>query len=286
MRSGFDRRVSTAAASVRERLETRAPGWEVRWRDRPRRVGIILGSGLGGFVDGVEGIEIAYAEIAGYPVPTVEGHRGRLAVGDGVAVAAGRFHAYEGWDMDDVVLPVFLLADLGITHLVVTNAAGAVNESYSPGQLVLIRDHLNLMGRNPLVGPPAPDLGPRFPDMSEAYSARLRRMIRRAWDEALEEGVYAALLGPTYETPSEVRMLRGLGADMAGMSTVPEVIAARSLGLDVLGISCVTNMAAGILETPLDHAEVMETGRRTAERFERLLGVFLSALRRSDRDEG
>ena len=185
--------------------------------------------------------------------------------------------------MDEIVLPVFLLAQLGITHLVVTNAAGAVNTAYHPGDLTLVKDHINLMGLNPLVGPHIEALGPRFPDMSEAYDRGLRSSIKEAWHKPLNEGVYAALLGPTYETPSEIRMLREIGADMVGMSTVPEVVGARYLGLKVLGISCITNMASGITSAghhvqPLSHEEVVETGRRVASEFADLLHCFLEAF--------
>jgi len=242
-------------------------------------VAIVLGSGLGDLVDRVRGVTLQYTEIEGFPTLTVAGHRGLLRVGAvdgcrlGVAVFAGRSHYYEGCDIDEVVLPVFVAAGLGARTLIVTNAAGAVNTAYAPGALVLIRDHINLMGTNPLIGPLVEGSGPRFPDMSEPYSRRLRELAQRAAG-GIPEGVYAALSGPSYETPAEIRMLRVLGADLVGMSTVPEVMAARFLGLEVLGISCVTNMAAGILEQPLSHAEVVETGRRVATRFaELVLGI-------------
>jgi purine-nucleoside phosphorylase len=243
-------------------------------------VGIVLGSGLGDFVDRVAGPTLPYASIDGFPETTVSGHRGLLKAGEEAIIMAGRFHMYEGREADDVVLPVCLLQRLGVDTLIVTNAAGAVNPAYAPGDLVLIRDHLNLMGRNPLVGPTAEGLGPRFPDMSSAYSPRLRALARDAWPEPLAEGVYAGLLGPSYETPAEIRMLRGLGADMVGMSTVPEVIVAASLGLEVLGISCITNMAAGMLDQPLSHEEVVETGGRVAGDFARLLVDVLRRIRR------
>ncbi len=272
MKAGFRARVERAVASARSRIPAGA---------RPE-VAVVLGSGLGDLVDRVEGATVPYGEIEGFPTPTVAGHRGLLRVGEvdgargrmGVAVLAGRFHFYEGREIDEVVLPVFLAAGLGARTLVVTNACGAVNTSYAPGDLVLIRDHINLMGTNPLIGPVDKDFGPRFPDMSEAYSRRLREVAHRA-APGLAEGVYAALSGPSYETPAEIRMLRTLGADLIGMSTVPEVIVARFLGMDVLGISCVTNMAAGVLEQPLSHAEVVETGARVAARFAQLvLGIL------------
>jgi purine-nucleoside phosphorylase len=259
MRAGFTERVEAAFASLPAGARERRPP-----------VGIILGSGLGSFATGVRGTAVALASIHGMPRPTVEGHSGVLTVGRDAAVLAGRVHYYEGNEGDDVILPVFLLHRLGVRTLVVTNAAGGINRSYSPGDLVLIADHLNLAGYNPLRGPDTGP-GPRFPDMSAAYSSRLRALAREAAGGPLAEGVYAALAGPCYETPAEIRMLAALGADLVGMSTVPEVIAAASLGIEVLGISCVTNMAAGILEQPLDHAEVIARGREAAPRFARLL---------------
>ncbi|MCX7028602.1 MAG: purine-nucleoside phosphorylase [Spirochaetes bacterium] len=266
MRSGFTERVEAAFASLPAGARGRRPS-----------VGIVLGSGLGAFAASVRGASAAFASIEGFPKPTVEGHGGMMTVGGDVAVLAGRVHYYEGHEPDDVVLPVFLLHRLGVRTLVVTNAAGGVNRSYAPGLLVLIRDHLNLAGFNPLRGPDHGP-GPRFPDMSTAYSPRLRELARQAAGEPIPEGVYAALAGPCYETPAEIRMLAGLGADLVGMSTVPEVIAARSLGIEVLGVSCVTNMAAGILDQPLDHAEVMARGREAAPRFERLLAETVRLL--------
>jgi purine-nucleoside phosphorylase len=275
MKAGFEARVAKAVASARHGLRGAASP----------EVALVLGSGLGDLVDGIEGTTIPYTAIEGFPAPTVAGHRGLLRLGTvgrpqgplAVAVLAGRFHYYEGHPIDDVVLPVFTAHGLGARTLIVTNASGAVNTSYSPGDLVLIRDHINLMGANPLIGPHAEGLGPRFPDMSEAYSRRLRETAQAA-SGGLAEGVYAALSGPAYETPAEIRMLRAIGADLVGMSTVPEVIAARFLGLEVLGISCVTNMAAGILERPLSHAEVVETGKRVAARFAEVVFGVLGRL--------
>lgn len=273
MKPGFRARVERAVASVRRRTQG-GPQPDVA---------VVLGSGLGDLIDRVPGATMPYAEIDGFPTPTVAGHRGLLRVGEvdggkrgrlAVAVLAGRFHLYESREVDDVVLPVFLAAGLGVRTLIVTNAAGAVNTTYAPGDLVLIRDHINLLGTNPLIGPLEEGWGPRFPDMTEPYSRALRELGRRIGGD-LAEGVYAALSGPSYETPAEIRMLRALGADLVGMSTVPEVIAARFLGLEVLGISCVTNMAAGILDQPLSHAEVVEAGGRAAPRFaELVLGVL------------
>jgi purine-nucleoside phosphorylase len=242
-------------------------------------VGVILGSGLGGFVDSVEGVEAPYSSIPGFPRPTVQGHSGRLKVGSTAAVMAGRFHHYEGHPIQDVVLPVLLLHRIGVRTLIVTNAAGGINRDYAPGDLVLIKDHLNLMGVTPLRGP-NPSLGPRFPDMSAAYALELRDLARAASPAPLREGVYAAMQGPSYETPAEIRMLAAIGADLVGMSTVPEVIIAAYLGMRVLGISCVTNMAAGILARPLDHEEVMARGREAGPRFGSLLTGILDRLQR------
>lgn len=266
MRAGFTERLGAAFAAL-----------PAEARERKPRVGIILGSGLGDFAQRVRGVSVALAAIPGMPRPTVEGHGGVLTVGREVAVLAGRVHAYEGNDPDDVILPAFLLARLGMRTLVVTNAAGGINRSYAPGDLVLIADHLNLTGFNPLRGPDYGP-GPRFPDMSEAYAARLRALAQEAAEARLPEGVYASLPGPSYETPAEIRMLAAMGADLVGMSTVPEVIAVRSLGIEVLGISCVTNMAAGILPQPLAHEEVIERGRQVAPRFARLLESTIRLL--------
>ncbi|OUM96837.1 MAG: purine-nucleoside phosphorylase [Thermobacillus sp. ZCTH02-B1] len=238
-------------------------------------IALILGSGLGVLADHVEDAAvIPYRDIPHFPLSTVEGHAGELVVGRlagrNVVIMRGRFHMYEGYGPELTAFPVRVMKALGARTLVVTNAAGGINTSYRPGDLMLITDHLNLTGRNPLVGPNDDELGPRFPDMSEAYSRRLRAIAREtAREQGLElrEGVYAGLLGPSYETPAEIRMLRALGADAVGMSTVAEVIAARHCGLDVLGISCISNMAAGILDQPLSHEEVMETTERVKSRF-------------------
>ncbi len=270
MKEDFEPRLRKAVQSVKAKIDPTRTGFP--------KVGIVLGSGLGEFVDRMDGASIPYSEIEGFPLPTVAGHRGLLKFGRQAAVLAGRFHAYEGRSMDEIVLPIFLLAQLGVTHLVLTNAAGAVNTAFKPGNLVLLRDHINLMGQNPLVGPHIEALGPRFPDMSEAYDRKLRALAQEAWHQSLNEGVYAALLGPTYETPAEIRMLRQIGADMVGMSTVPEAIAANYLGLKVLGISCITNMAAGILDQPLSHEEVLETGRSVASEFAEVLRCLISAF--------
>ena len=232
-------------------------------------VGVVLGSGLGAFADALaEAVSVPFASIPHFPASTVAGHGGALVLGRSgsvpVAVMKGRVHHYEGYSLADVVFPVRVLGRLGVKTLVVTNAAGAVNALYRPGELMVIEDHVNLLG-NPLVGPNEDALGPRFPDMSEAYDRALRDAAQRASGEAgvvCHRGVYVAMSGPSYETPAEIRMVRALGADAVGMSTVPEVIAARHMGLRVVGLSCLTNMAAGILEKKLDHREVLETGER------------------------
>jgi purine-nucleoside phosphorylase len=250
------------------------------------RVGMILGSGLGGLADELEErVEIPYADIPGWPVPTAVGHAGRLALGtlDGlpVAVMRGRVHLYEGVEPDRAVFGVRVLGRLGIRTLVVTNAAGAIDESFRPGMLVFISDHVNLSGRSPLVGKNDDALGPRFPDMSDAYDPELRRTAREtAGRLGIEagEGVYCAWLGPQFETPAEIRFIRAIGGDLAGMSTVPEVIAARHLGIRCLGISVVTNMAAGITEGKLGHEQVLTGGAEAAPRLTALLRQLLPTL--------
>ena len=249
-------------------------------------VGVVLGSGLGGLADEVQDrIEIPYDQIPGWPVSTAVGHAGVLVLGvvDGVplAVMRGRAHLYEGVGADRAVFGIRVLARLGVRTLVVTNAAGAIDESYRPGMLVLISDHLNLMGTSPLVGANDDALGLRFPDMSDAYAPELRRAAREAADRLgleLGEGVYAAWLGPQFETPAEIRFMRAVGADLAGMSTVPEVIAARHLGLRCLGISVVTNMAAGVVEGKLGHDQVLTVGARAQPQLTALLREALPAL--------
>ena len=250
------------------------------------KVGLILGSGLGILAEEIEeAVAIPYEEIPHFPVSTVEGHAGRLALGrlEGKAVVAmqGRFHLYEGYPLEAVTFPLRVMKRLGVEIAVITNAAGGINESFRAGDLMLISDHINFMFRNPLVGPNDPGLGDRFPDMSEAYDADLRRLAKRVADKMgidLKEGVYAAMLGPSYETPAEIRMLRIVGADAVGMSTVPEVIVARHAGIRVLGLSCIANMAAGILPQPLSHQEVMETAERVKDTFLRLVKGTLREL--------
>lgn len=246
-------------------------------------IGLILGSGLGVLADLIEdGISIPYHDIPHFPVSTVEGHAGELLLGTvggrKVMMMKGRFHLYEGYKPELTTFPVRVMKELGVKSMLVTNAAGGVNTSYEAGDLMVISDHLNMTGTNPLMGTNDNALGVRFPDMSEAYSKRLRAVAHEVAQEQgvkLQEGVYAGLLGPNYETPAEIVMLRTLGSDAVGMSTVSEVIVARHAGLEVLGFSCITNMAAGILDQPLDHSEVMETADRVREKFLKLvLGII------------
>jgi purine-nucleoside phosphorylase len=267
--------LDAAAAVIRERAEVEPV------------VGVVLGSGLGGFGDAVEGaVEIPYAEVPGWPDTTAIGHAGTLVLGtvEGVPVAVmrGRAHLYEGHTPEKVVFGVRVLGLLGIRTLVLTNACGGIDTSLEPGQLVLVADHLNLQGTSPLVGPNDESLGPRFPDMSDAYDAALRVAAREAAGRLgieLREGVYAAWLGPAFETPAEIRMLRTLGADLVGMSTVPEVLAARHMGIRCLAISCVTNMAAGVLPEPIDHERVLEVGARAQSTLTALLRELAPSLR-------
>jgi purine-nucleoside phosphorylase len=250
------------------------------------RVGLILGSGLGAYADRLEGrTSIPYAELPGFPSARVEGHAGNLvhgrAGGCDVLAMQGRVHYYEGHDLEKVVWPVRALVATGCSTLVITNAAGGVDPTLRPGELVILSDHLNLLGASPLRGPNDDAVGPRFPDMSDAYDTALRLVAARAGAAlglALREGVYACLPGPAYETPAEVRMVRGAGGDLVGMSTVPEVIAARHMGARVLGLSCVTNLAAGITREKLSHAEVTETAGRVRETFVALLDRILVEL--------
>src|SRR5580658_379978 len=254
---------------------------ESRTAQRPR-VAVVLGSGLGAFADELmDSTEIPYSAIPGWPCSTAIGHAGKLVLGRlgdlEVAVMAGRVHLYEGYTPAQVTFGVRVLGSLGVRSMVFTNAAGGINLALERGGLVLISDHINLQGSNPLVGPNDDALGPRLPDMSEAYSRDLRTLAHEVGSEIgvhLAEGVYAAVLGPSYETPAEIRYLRTIGADLVGMSTVPEVIVANHMGMRVLGISCVTNMAAGILPQKINHAEVLETG----EMVRGTLVKFLRAL--------
>ena len=249
-------------------------------------IGVVLGSGLGAFADELsDRIDLPYADIPGWPNSTAVGHAGKLIIGKlgglDVAVMAGRAHLYEGYTMQQVTYGVRVLHGIGARAMVFTNAAGGINLSLERGGLVLISDHINLQGGNPLVGPNDDSLGPRFPDMSEAYSREFRAAARDLAAEqciALTEGVYAAVLGPSYETPAEIRYLRVIGADVVGMSTVPEVIVANHMGMKVLGISCVTNMAAGILPQKINHEEVLETGIMVRDTLVRFLKALVARL--------
>lgn len=249
-------------------------------------IAVILGSGLGNYAEALENAKsVAYAEIPGFPISTAPGHTGRWHAGTlhgrRVCMMQGRFHAYEGYDLRDVTMPVRVMKRLGVQTLIVTNAAGGVNTSFAPGDLMLMTDYINLSGKNPLTGPNLDDFGPRFPDMSHAYDARLRRLtedVAAKLGIALQKGVYCWMNGPCYESPAEIRMARVLGADAVGMSTVPETIVARHSGMDVLGLSCITNMAAGILDQPLSHQEVMETGEKVQTVFRSLLDAVIAAL--------
>lgn len=254
-------------------------------------IGVVLGSGLGAFADSlIHSVRIPYRELPGLPVSTAVGHAGELVIGTlgangrgalDIAVMSGRFHLYEGYTPAEVIAGVRLMHAVGVRTLVLTNAAGGINPEYGKGALVLISDHINLQGSNPLAGPNDDSLGPRFPDMTEAYSLRLRQIAKETALEigvTIHEGVYGGVLGPCYETPAEIRFLRTIGADLVGMSTVPEAIAANHLGMQVLGISCVTNLAAGLSGHKLEHAEVLEIGRRVSGTFQRLLTAVLPRI--------
>ncbi|QYY43760.1 purine-nucleoside phosphorylase [Aneurinibacillus thermoaerophilus] len=249
-------------------------------------IGLILGSGLGVLADEIENpAVIPYKEIPHFPVSTVEGHKGQLVIGTlkgkNVVAMQGRFHYYEGYGLDAVTFPVRVMRAIGVDRMIVTNAAGGVNESYAPGDLMLIKDHINFTGRNPLIGPNDEKLGVRFPDMSTAYCPDLRALahkVANAHGIKVQEGVYVGLLGPSYETPAEICMLRILGGDAVGMSTVPEVIVARHAGIRVLGISCISNMAAGILPQPLSHEEVMETTEKVKSAFLTLVKAIIKEI--------
>lgn len=249
-------------------------------------IGVILGSGLGDMAEEVENkIIIKYNDIPNFPVSTVQGHAGQFVIGDyknkKVIMMQGRFHYYEGNPMQTIVMPVYVMKFLGVEKLIVTNAAGGSNTSFNPGDLMIITDHINFSGDNPLIGENYEEIGPRFPDMSEAYNKELIKTAFSCAEELslkLRRGVYMMFSGPTYETPAEVKMARTLGADAVGMSTVPEVIAANHCGLKVLGISCITNMAAGILDQSLNHKEVIETSNKVKASFIDLVSNIISKM--------
>ena len=263
---------------------------EIQTSIRPK-VGVVLGSGLGAFADTIaNSVRLPYEDIPGFPKATAIGHAGELVAGvlgvngkiiGDVIVMSGRFHLYEGYSAREATVGMRLFRELGVERVVLTNAAGGINPAYSKGSLVSISDHINLQGTNPLVGPNDENLGPRFPDMTEAYCPKLRLTARQTAEHlgiTLHEGVYAGLLGPSYETPAEIRYLETIGADLVGMSTVAETIVANHMGMKVLAISCVTNMAAGILPQKIDHQEVLEAGRRVRGTLSRLLRAVIPAL--------
>jgi purine-nucleoside phosphorylase len=268
-----------------ERAKEAADALRARAGNEPA-VAIVLGSGLGDFVELIRpAVSVAYGDLPHWPVTQVEGHAGRAVIGNmrgrTVIALAGRSHVYEGHNLASVTFAVRVLGLLGVRVLALTNAAGGINAAFTPGSLMLIDDHLNLMGSNPLVGAHDDRFGPRFPDMSEVYSPRLRRIAREASAASgvpLRHGVYAAVTGPSYETPAEIRYLRSMGVDAVGMSTVPEAVVARQMDMEVLGLSCISNMAAGILPQPLAHSEVLETTRRARGSFSALLEEIVGQL--------
>ncbi|HEU4509497.1 MAG TPA: purine-nucleoside phosphorylase [Pyrinomonadaceae bacterium] len=274
-----------ASTSLYERAEHATRIIRARTNLEPR-IAVVLGSGLGGFADDFEDASgIPYEEIPGFKRSTAQGHAGRLVVGkvDSVPVVAmqGRVHYYEGYSLEEVTFPIRTFSLLGIKTLILTNAAGGINVQLTQGGLMVLTDHLNLMGDNPLRGANDERFGPRFPDMSSVYSPELQELAieeARAIGVEVRRGVYCALSGPSYETPAEIHLLRNLGADAVGMSTVPEAIVARHMGLEVLGISCITNMAAGISDEPINHEEVMATGDRVRESFTELLRRVVAGI--------
>jgi len=270
---------------------------------KPIAAAVVLGSGLGAFADDIENaVQIPYEEVPHFARSTVQGHAGQLVLGEvegvPVAVQQGRFHFYEGYEMEQVMFPMRVFGRLGVKNVILTNAAGSLSTEMRPGSLMLISDHLNLMGVNPLRGKNDEQFGPRFPDMTDVYTKSLQEIAIREADAIaksrfdsgrdaehtmfLHRGVYCALSGPTYETPSEIRMYRLLGADAVGMSTVPEAIAARHQGMNILGISCITNFGAGMTAEPINHQEVMETGARVAEIFKELLRRIIKRIETAD----
>lgn len=274
-----------ASTSLYERAEHAARVIRSRISVEPR-IALVLGSGLGGFADDFEeAVGIPYEDIPGFVRSTAQGHAGRLVVGkiDSVPVLAmqGRVHYYEGYSLEEVTFPVRTFGLLGVKTLVLTNAAGGINVQLTQGALMVISDHVNLMGVNPLRGQNDERFGPRFPDMSAVYSPELQELVvdeAKAIGAEVRRGIYGGLSGPSYETPAEIHLLRSLGADAVGMSTVPEAIVARHMGLEVLGISCITNMAAGISDEPINHEEVMATGDRVRETFAELLRRVIGAI--------
>ncbi len=274
-----------ASTGIYERAEHATRIIRARTTVEPR-IAIVLGSGLGGFADDFEdAVGIPYEDIPGFVRSTAQGHAGRLVIGkiDGIPVLAmqGRVHYYEGYSLEEVTFPVRTFGLLGIKTLVLTNAAGGINVELTQGALMVLSDHVNLMGVNPLRGSNDERFGPRFPDMSAVYAAELQELVvdeAKAIGVEVRRGIYGALSGPSYETPAEIHLLRNLGADAVGMSTVPEAIVARHMGLEVVGISCITNMAAGISDEPINHEEVIATGDRVRETFTELLRRVIVAI--------
>ena len=270
----MEKKLQTCLASIREKTDFKP------------EVALILGSGLGDYADGIQ-IEttVDYTEIEGFPVSTVTGHKGRFVFGNvgdvPVVIMQGRVHYYEGYPMSDVVLPTRLMGLLGAKKLLLTNAAGGINENFRPGDFMMLTDHIATGVPSPLIGPNLDELGPRFPDMSEVYSHRIQDVIRNAASECeidLKEGVYVQLTGPNYETPAEVRMCKIWGGDAVGMSTACEAMAARHMGMEIGGISCITNLAAGISKEKLDHKEVQETADRVSKDFKRLVTNIIETM--------
>ena len=276
-----------ASTSLYERAEHATRIIRSRISVEPR-IAIVLGSGLGGFADDfAEAVAIPYEDIPGFVRSTAQGHAGRLVIGnvESIPVLAmqGRVHYYEGYSLEEVTFPIRVFNLLGIKTLVLTNAAGGINVQLTQGALMVISDHLNLMGVNPLRGPNDERFGPRFPDMTSVYSPELQELVieeAKGINVEVRRGIYGALSGPSYETPAEIHLLRNLGADAVGMSTVPEAIVARHMGIEVLGISCITNMAAGISDAPINHEEVMATGDRVRATFTELLQRVIGAINR------
>ena len=267
-------RAQRAADQIRSRTGTQAS------------VAVVLGSGLGGFAEELsESTSVPYKEIQGFAQATVEGHAGRLVIGKAGSVAVvamqGRFHFYEGYSLDDVTFPVRVLKLLGVQTLILTNAAGSLNTEFTPGTLMVISDHINLMGANPLIGANDERFGPRFPDLTATYDPDLQTLViaeATAMKLDVRRGVYAALTGPSYETPAEIHMVRTLGADAVGMSTVPEAIVARHMEMRLIGISCITNLAAGVSDRPVEHDQVIATGERVRDQFTELLKRVIAKL--------
>jgi purine-nucleoside phosphorylase len=267
-------RAQRAAQTIRSRI------------NQAHRVAIVLGSGLGAFADELgQSSSIPYAEIPGYAQATVEGHAGRLVVGKAgdvpVAAMQGRFHFYEGYSLEEVTFPIRVLKLMGVETLILTNAAGSLNTEFVPGSLMIISDHINLLGVNPLIGPNDERFGPRFPDLSATYDPELQNLVVQEANTIgldMRRGVYAALSGPSYETPAEIHMVRTMGADAVGMSTVPEAIVARHMNMRLIGISCITNLAAGVSDRPVDHSQVIATGEKVREQFTELLRRVVAKL--------